>query len=74
MNITNKIDKYLTEAKKPVDIGFEYIGKKHDKVKITYINPKAKNLPNWAQMGKDIDVKQIASLESDWEVFNMQGR
>ena len=70
----SKLQRYLAEAKKNVDVGFEYIGKKCDKAKITYIHPKAKNLPSWAMMGGEIDVKQITSLEAKWEVFNTDGR
>jgi hypothetical protein len=68
------VEFHLSEAKKPVDIGFEFIGKDMNNVKITYINPKAKNLPHWAKVGATVKSKEFQSSEADWEVYNLDGR
>lgn len=64
---------HLNEGKRPVDMGFEYIGKDMKKVKITYINPKSKNLPHWAQVGKEASTKDVTALEAKFEVYNTDG-
>lgn len=63
----------LNEAKRPVDMGFEYIDKDMKKVKITYINPKSKGLPHWAQVGKEVDAKTVTDAEARFEVYNTDG-
>lgn len=67
------VESLLGEMKRPIDIGFEFIGKDMKKVKITHINPKAKNLPHWAKLGGEIDTKTATSAEANFEVYNTAG-
>ena len=68
------VKSHLSEAnKRRADIGFEYIGKDMKQIKITYINPNSKNLPNWAQVGKKMPTKAFIGFENKFEIYNTDG-